>query len=577
MIIKQIYKIKRNLTFLSQENNRKKYSVGLVIFSLIILNILFFSIYISAQQRFLHIKPNPKITTKISNDDELYRIWNVSWGGSGSDMGWDVAFDNDGNIYAVGKTSSFGANGYDLVLLKYYPNGTKIWNKTWGGTLDDCAHKIAINSSGDIYITGYTCSYSAGGRDVFLIKYFSNGTLAWNISWGKTFNEAGRGIALSDDGFIYISGYTNSSGSGDFDFLLIKFYSNGTEIWNSTWGGLLEDLGIDLALDNNKNIYVNGYSYSYGPGINNFALVKFLPNGTKVWNRTWGNISDSSWGITTDKYNNIYVFGHFTNVTTSDWDFGIVKYSSNGTEIFNITWGGPLDDIACSGLVDNSGNIYVIGMSRSYGNGNYDFLLIKFYPNTTRDWNITWGGVNDDKAYDFTMDDKGNFIIIGKTESYGAGSGDLALVRFCEDFIRPWSSNPADSEYQLNTLSNITWTLYDNVAGGFYSVLLNGSQYLDWNSWINNTPIIININTSILGIWNYSIIYNDSTGLWGTLNTVFITIILPTHTTQTSISISGFGLFNVLIIISFLFGTYYLIKQNSKNTKNSKFSPFFYF
>ncbi|MHA1253536.1 MAG: SBBP repeat-containing protein, partial [Candidatus Helarchaeota archaeon] len=546
MTIKQIFEITRNLTFLSQENykkQKKKCLIGLVIFSLILLNAIFFSIYIGAQQRFLYIKPNPRITTKISNDDELYIIWNVTWGGTGSEEGWDVAFDSDGYIYAVGKTSSFGAKGSDMVFLKYYPNGTLIWNKTWGGALDDCAHKIAINSSGDIYITGYTCSYGAGGRDIFLIKYFPNGTLAWNITWGKTFSEAGRGIALSEDGFIYISGYTNSSGAGDFDFLLIKFYSNGTEIWNTTWGGLLEDLGIDLALDSNKNIYVSGYSYSYGPGTNDFALVKFLPNGTRVWNRTWGDTgSDSSWGITTDKNDNIYIFGHFTNVGTNDWDFGIVKYSPNGTEVFNITWGGPNYEVACSGLVDDSGNIYVVGMSNSYGNGNYDFLLGKFYSNTTRAWNITWGGVNEDKAFDLTMDDKGNFIIVGKAESYSAGLTDIALVRFCEDFIRPWSSNPVDSEYQLNSLSNITWILYDNVAGGFYSVLLNGTQYLDWSSWTNETPIIVNINTSILGVWNYTIIYNDSTGLSGTPNTVFITITMPTQTTQTSTSISAFEL-----------------------------------
>ncbi len=93
-----------------------------------------------------------------------------------------------------------------------------------------------------------------------------------------------------------------------------------------------------------------------------------------------------------------------------------------------------------------------------------------------------------------------------------------------EDQTVPWASAPADATHAPNSTAVITWTLYDNIAGGTYQVLRNGNPYSSWTAWTTNIPFNVTIDTSELGVWNYTIQYNDSAGFWGTPNTVLITI-----------------------------------------------------
>ncbi|MHA1728844.1 MAG: hypothetical protein ACTSWY_08950, partial [Promethearchaeota archaeon] len=106
------------------------------------------------------------------------------------------------------------------------------------------------------------------------------------------------------------------------------------------------------------------------------------------------------------------------------------------------------------------------------------------------------------------------------------GTPDSVIITIFTDNQVPTSTSPADSEYEANSTSTFTqWILYDNAASGNYSVQINGSTYLGWNSWTNGTNITIAVDTNRgLGDWNYTIFYNDSSGNWGTADNVIINI-----------------------------------------------------
>lgn len=124
------------------------------------------------------------------------------------------------------------------------------------------------------------------------------------------------------------------------------------------------------------------------------------------------------------------------------------------------------------------------------------------------------------------------------------GTPDTVFITI-EDQTAPWASEPADATYTLNSTEIITWTLYDNVAGGTFQILRNGTPQGSWIAWTNNIPFSVTIDTSELGVWNYTIQYNDSLGLWGTPNTVIITI------TAKKGGVPGFSvLFGVLGLIA---------------------------
>ena len=148
---------------------------------------------------------------------------NTTWGGSNDDFANGITVDGAGNIYITGHTFSFGAGGSDAFLAKYNSAGTSLLNITWGGSLFDAANGITVDGVGNIYITGQTYSFVEGFEDAFIAKYDSAGTSLLNITWGSSNGNAAYGITLDGAGNIYITGCTYSFEAGSSDAFLAKY------------------------------------------------------------------------------------------------------------------------------------------------------------------------------------------------------------------------------------------------------------------------------------------------------------------------------------------------------------------
>ncbi len=128
---------------------------------------------------------------------------------------------SDGGYTIAGATTSYGAGGADVWLIKTDQNGNHQWNQTYGGTNNEQAYSVAQTNDG-YAIAGATSSFGAGGVDVWLIKTDNSGTHQWNQTYGGSINDYGFSVAqTSDDGYA-IAGYTRSFGSGEADVFLVK-------------------------------------------------------------------------------------------------------------------------------------------------------------------------------------------------------------------------------------------------------------------------------------------------------------------------------------------------------------------
>jgi len=403
-----------------------------ILFLFLLIPIFFGSLYSVAIEYPMILQIRNDTTALINKSAENnYLLWNKTWGGASTDYSQGVALDTAGNIYCTGYTNSFGVGAYDLALVKFYPNGTRVWNTTWGGASDDQGYGVVLDTAGNIYCAGYTTSFGAGGWDFALVKFYPNGTRAWNTTWGGASTDYDQGVALDTAGNIYCTGYTNSFGAGAWDLALVKFYPNGTRAWNTTWGGASTDFGQGVALDTAGNIYCTGRTFSFGAGNSDLPLVKFDSNGTKQWNITWGGASaDYGQGVALDTAGNIYCTGYTTSFGAGGSDFALVKFYPNGYIAWNKTWGGSSNDVSWGVALDTAGNIYCTGYTNSFGAGNGDFALVKFYTNGNIAWNKTWGGASSDQSFGVALDTAGNIYYTGHTTSFGAGGSDFALVKF---------------------------------------------------------------------------------------------------------------------------------------------------
>jgi len=162
----------------------------------------------------------------IKTDANGNIIWAKTYGGTNDDNAYSVQQTSDGGYIVAGMTWSFGAGDWDIFLIKTDANGNIIWAKTYGGTDDEEAYSVQQTSDGGYIVAGWTTSFGAGGYDIFLIKTDASGNIIWAKTYGGTSYDNARSVQQTSDGGYIVAGYTASFGAGG-DIFLIKTDENG--------------------------------------------------------------------------------------------------------------------------------------------------------------------------------------------------------------------------------------------------------------------------------------------------------------------------------------------------------------
>jgi hypothetical protein len=232
----------------------------------------------------------------------LYAAWSLNpWSGikqfgtSSEDAGRGVAVDSSGNAYVTGYTEGAltGANAgsRDIFLTKYNSSGAQQWIRQIGTSAHDYGYSVAVDSSGNAYVTGYTSGAltgaNAGSSDVFVTKYNSSGTQQWIRQIGTSASDTGSGVAVDSSGNAYVTGYTGGAltgaSAGSYDVFVTKYNSSGTQQWMRQIGTSASDTGSGVAVDSSGNAYVTGYTEGALTGANagdeDIFLLKYDTHG----------------------------------------------------------------------------------------------------------------------------------------------------------------------------------------------------------------------------------------------------------------------------------------------------------
>jgi len=416
--------------------------------------------------------------------------WMQTGGGAFHDESFDVETDASGNIYTTGYATSatvFGVNlnvttnGFsDVYVSKSNSNGGYLWVKTFGGTSADRGLDIALDNSGNIYVTGYfngtatfdniTLTSLNNSQDIFVVKLDNAGNVIWAISEGGPLMDIGYAVEVDNLGNVIITGQfvgTAQIGSNifnstidpntnlpAFDMFVSKYDANGLNLWSIQGIAKYDDRGLALETDVNNNIYVTGQfsdtltiaGSTYNNTIYNAGmLLKLDPLGNEIWFKRLGAFQTLVYDVELDSQGDVYITGDFLGNMAIIGSIGVSFLNGNYTyRIFlikfdsagEIIWmeeddsQSPISSKAVT--IDSNDDVYLAGTFKcvfteyadTLGDGVFnsvgfnDVFITKYSKTSQRLWMRQYGGPFDDNCSGIAINLIDNPVISGGYTSF---------------------------------------------------------------------------------------------------------------------------------------------------------------
>ncbi len=418
----------------------------------------------------------------IIKDNKGPESWNKTFGGLNNDFGWFVQQTYDGGYILTGVTYSIEERNGDIWLIKTDPFGEMEWEKIFGGMNSDIGKTVKQTSDGGYVLAGVTNSIEGRNNDIWLIKTDSNGNIEWSRIFGGSGHEEDPYVQqTSDKGYIIICA-SNTFGSGRYDFWVIKTDENGVIEWNRTYGGNLDDNGKSIEQTSDGGYILSGSTKSFGSGKYDFWVIKTDENGVIEWNKTYGGpLNENIWSIQQTLDCGFILSGCTSSYGNGDYDFWVIKTDENGVIEWNRTYGGVSEDF-CSYVRQTRDKGYIlIGQTDSFGSGKKDIWLIKINENGNILWEKTYGGLRSEYGWCITQTQDLGYIFTGFTNSFDEESFDFWLVKVPSDYyifldVEFSGGNLLCfyvTNYGLDSVFNVNWSFY--VEGG----LIISKRYSD--------------------------------------------------------------------------------------------------
>ena len=302
--------------------------------------------------------------------------YNVQPRGYASGIG--IAVDDSGNTYVAARVDE--SNMTFCATIKYNPAGQQQWVAEYhGGANHDAPSAIAVDHAGNAYVTGTT--QICPEYDYLTLKYNSVGQEQWVARYNGpgTYFEEAYAIAVDDSGNVFVTG--QSDGANAIGYATVKYDPAGQQQWAARYDEGGSNYAYAIAVDGSGNVYVTG---QVGPGYPDYGTIKYNSAGQQQWiaryNGPPGNGPDTATSIALDGSGNVYVTGSSsrTNFVFNDFGYATIKYNSTGQEQWVARYDQPQNasNEAAAMAVDNLANVYVTGKGRS--GSDSDYLTIKY-------------------------------------------------------------------------------------------------------------------------------------------------------------------------------------------------------
>jgi hypothetical protein len=372
----------------------------------------------------------------FDNKDTISKSFINAFGTNWYEYGWGLTQIHDGGFIVTGRKEDRLTSTKDMITIRTDENGGGIWEKSYGGTSNEEGYSVIQSQDGNILTIGYSWSYGEK-QQIFAVKSDLSGTKLWQKTYGGSNREIGHKSITTTDGNIAILGQTNSPGisRGNDDVWLSKIDQEGNEKWIKAYGEKNHEVGYDIIELENGGFLIVGYREFYEQAGKDILIIKTDNDGNKIWEKTIGSpgVYDEI-GYSISKSKN---YGYFicasTNASGNDWyDPQVIKIDFYGNIIWNKIYNGSglkhTRWVATSTYDDGLAILGTTNYFRTPGD-NEDAYIIKIDSDGNKLWDYAVQGGKNDWGWGIIQTYLNELVIVGSTKSFGAGLYDILLAR----------------------------------------------------------------------------------------------------------------------------------------------------
>lgn len=375
----------------------------------------------------------------------------------------------DSGYMVVGSTSAFGSGQSDVYLTKISKAGTVSWQQAIGGAGVDKGNSVIQTPDSGFAIAGYSNSAGTGGYDVYLARTDKDGILLWEKYYGGIDWDFGNSIIQTTAGNFVICGNTYSYGQGNGDVYLLKTDSAGTLLWDSAYGGTMEDIGNSVCPTTDGGYFTAGTTRSFGQGSEDIYLLKSDSTGNLKWSKTYGGTGKETTGeckLTSDgRFIVVGSTNSFSALTKHEnW---LMKINSIGDTLWTRRDNASYNRIPTSVSQTMDGGYIFTGQDDNAG--QYNIFLYK-----TDDWGYyqdykNYGGTKKEDAVSVKQAFDKGYVVLSITESYGAGTPNVYVLKTDSNRISSGTVQVVVSVVE-NEPAYSAISVYPNPASDYFTV-----------------------------------------------------------------------------------------------------------
>ena len=348
---------------------------------------------------------------------------NITFGVDAYNLGYSIQETSDGGIILAGRTN------LDAYLVKTDESGNKAWENTYGGAQSDIIYSAKETLDGGFILAGSSMSFGNGQNDMYLVKTDESGNKEWENTYSTSGNwtDVAYSIDITSDGGYILAGSYNKTG----DIYLVKTDASGNKEWDKTYGegGASQEVAFSVKPTLDDGFILAGLTTAFS-GSDDIYLVKTNSEGNKEWSKHFSTpLDEDAHSIELTSDGGYIIFGKTKNHGSISFDFYLLKIDSLGNKEWEQIFGGSGDEVGKSVKKTTDGGFILAGFTNSFGSGNFDFYLVKTDASGNKEWEQTFGGLNDDYGWSVDETSDGGFVIGGVESSFNTSAVQMFMVK----------------------------------------------------------------------------------------------------------------------------------------------------